>query len=344
MLLITTFSAFLISVGTTPLIIALAHRHNWYDEQNQRKIHTEDTPRLGGIAIYISFSIPVLLSILFFSHTGVPVPWATRSIIFTFVGLTIIHAMGLYDDFVNLPAIYKFLMQVLAAIAVISGGVYIRSIHFPGLGGIALSPYLGIPLTILWITAITNAVNLIDGADGLAGTITAMAAFFMGLLAISQGNGPGAVLGFALVGAIAGFLVYNLPPARIFMGDSGSLMIGFIVAVLPIYGFDGTTGLFSAIPVLTLLYIPIIDTMLAIVRRLVRGLPIHSADREHIHHRLIDRKVTGLRLLLVYFLAMTIFGSVAMAWYATTPVLASVLTALAWVGTFIAITLLANPA
>lgn len=294
--------------------------------------------------MYISFSIPVLLALLYFAHTEVPVPWTTRSILFTFLGLTIIHGMGLYDDFVNLPAMYKLVMQIMAAVVVVIGGTYIRTVDFPGVGGITLPDALGMVVTVIWITAITNAVNLIDGADGLAGTITAMAAFFMALIGISQGNGPGAILGFVLIGSIAGFLVYNLPPARIFMGDSGSLMIGFILAVLPLYGFDGTVGRFAFIPVLSLLYIPILDTILAMGRRFLRGLPIHSADKEHIHHHLIDKNITGLRLIFVSFLAMVLFGSSAMAWYATTTPVAALLTSLSWLGTFVAVVLLGRHA
>jgi len=183
-------------------------------------------------------------------------------------------------------------------------------------------------------------VNLTDGADGLAGLLAGMAALFMGLIALSRGNGASALIAFVLVGSIAGFMVYNFPPAKIFMGDSGSLFLGFILAVIPVYGFEGAIGVFAPAPVLTLLFIPVLDTILAMYRRIGRGLPIHSADKEHLHHRLIDRRIFGPKLLFVIFLAMTVFGAIAMAWYSLPGRIVGSLTILLWSGAVIVATLL----
>jgi UDP-GlcNAc:undecaprenyl-phosphate GlcNAc-1-phosphate transferase len=197
----------------------------------------------------------------------------------------------------------------------------------------------------MWVVSISNAVNLIDGADGLAGGVALIAALFMGVIALGQGSLVSAALAFAIVGSLAGFLVFNLPPARIFMGDSGSLSLGYILAVLPLLGLQrGEPGLMAIapFPVLTLLYIPIVDTLLAIIRRIGRGLPVHSADREHIHHRLIDRGIHGRRLLSVIYGAMVLFGFVATAWYEIAHGPAALLTVAVWIVTLIVIIVLDN--
>ncbi len=340
LLVATTFAAFLLNVVVTPIIISLAHRNEWYDERNHRKIHTTNTPRLGGVGMFLSFSIAAITAIVLFYRWGTPIPWIPRQVLFSFLGLGLIHGMGLFDDFVNLKAATKFFVQIAAASLVVVGGVYIRVLDFPGIVSFSIHPVIGIPITILWIVSIANAVNLTDGADGLAGLLAGMAALFMGLIALSRGNGASALIAFVLVGSIAGFMVYNFPPAKIFMGDSGSLFLGFILAVIPVFGFEGAIGVFAPAPVLTLLFIPVLDTILAMYRRIGRGLPIHSADKEHLHHRLIDRRIFGPKLLLVIFLAMAVFGAMAMAWYSLPGRIVGSLTVLLWSGAVIVATLL----
>ncbi|MFW5694839.1 MAG: glycosyltransferase family 4 protein [Alkalispirochaeta sp.] len=337
--------AFLINVLLTPFILRLAHRFEWYDHINDRKIHTESTPRLGGVGIFVSFVAAAVAGLTVIVGAPGIAPWSMRSVALILGGLALVHGLGLYDDFVNLRAPLKFAVQLAAGALVALSGALLRVIDLPWIGSVELPPWFAFALTILWVVSISNAVNLIDGADGLAGGVALIAALFMGIIALGQGSLVSAVLAFAVVGSLAGFLIFNLPPARIFMGDSGSLSLGYILAVLPLLGFQRGEPGFMAIapfPVLTLLYIPIVDTLLAIFRRLGRGLPVHSADREHIHHRLIDRGVSGRRLLSVIYGMMVIFGFVATAWYQMAHGAAALLTLVVWITTLIIIVILDN--
>lgn len=289
--------------------MTLSHKFEWYDEKNDRKIHTEDTPRLGGVGIFLSFLIVVAVILL--TRRGFAEPSRYLPLI---GGIVIIHFLGLLDDFINLVAARKFLLQLLAAVIVSLGPFRIDAIALPFVSGAIELGWAAYPITVLWIVSISNAVNLIDGADGLAGGVSAIAALFLGTIAAHSGNVTLALLAFALVGSIVGFLVYNFPPARIFMGDSGSLLLGFLLATLPLVGFSEGAP-FPAIPVITLLFLPIIDTLMAIIRRISRGQPVHQADREHIHHLLIDRGFGPRKLLVSIYTAGALLGLTALSWF-----------------------------
>jgi UDP-GlcNAc:undecaprenyl-phosphate GlcNAc-1-phosphate transferase len=284
----------------------------------------------------------VVFAVAFIGRTEVTAPWSLTAILLVLAGLIVMHWMGLYDDFVNLPAVLKFLIQIGAGVLVAGAGVLLRVIDLPWIGEVSLPTWAAFVVTILWVVSSANAVNLIDGADGLAGGVSMIAALFMGIIALAQGNLTAAVLSFALVGALAGFLVFNLPPAKIFMGDSGSLSLGYVLAVIPLVGLQrGDPGAMpvAALPVLTLMFVPFVDTLLAIIRRVSRGLPVHSADREHIHHRLIDRGIAGRRLLAVIYGGMVVLGLTAMSWYSIQPESAAIITLAVWmtlIGTIVA--------
>ncbi|MFW6228754.1 MAG: MraY family glycosyltransferase [Alkalispirochaeta sp.] len=301
------------------MILHYAHKHKWYDEHSHRKIHTTDTPRLGGIGVFLAFVVAALSGLVLVLSPEQFEVWSKGSIALIILGMAVMHGLGIYDDFVNLPAPIKFFVQLVSGGIVAFSGALLRSIDIPFLGVLELPLWLAIPATVIWIVSIANAINLIDGADGLAGGFSAISAFFMGLIALGQGNLLTAVIAFALVGALVGFLVFNFPPARIFMGDSGSLFLGFVLAVLPLLGLyrhsPGAGTVFAVVPTLSILYLPITDTVMAIVRRRARGLPVHAADREHIHHRLIDRGHTGRRLLAIIYGGTALFGAAAMAWF-----------------------------
>mgnify|MGYP006272057273 CR=1 FL=1 len=306
-------------------MLRVAHTRGWYDHFNDRKIHTESTPRLGGVGIFVAFVLASLTGLLVVGPGQGLAPWSIPTLLLILAGLFVIHGLGLYDDFVNLRAPLKFTIQLAAAGLVAGSGVTIRLIDLPWLGTLSLPPVLAVALTVLWVVSISNAVNLIDGADGMAGGVALLAALFMAIIALAQGSLVAALPAAALVGALAGFLVYNLPPARIFMGDSGSLTLGFILAVIPLLGLErgSAAGVpFAPLPVLTLLYIPITDTLLAITRRLKRGLPVHAADREHLHHRLMDRGFYARRLLAIVYTGMLVLGLSALGWYALPATLA----------------------
>lgn len=338
--------AFLFNALLTPVLLHIAHRFGWYDDINARKIHTSQTPRIGGIGIFSSFVVAAAFGLIFATAGVSGESWSTARILILAAGMTTMHALGLYDDFVNLPAVFKFLVQLAGGLLVALSGATLGAIELPWLGVVMLPPWLAFPLTALWVVAIANAVNLIDGADGLAGGVALIAALFMGLIALMHGAWLPAFVAFALVGALAGFLVFNLPPARIFMGDSGSLLLGFLLAVLPLLGLQRTSTLPAVVPlvpVLSLLFIPIVDTLLAISRRLARRKPIHSADREHIHHRLIDRGLFGRKLLAIIYSGGVILGFTAMTWYTMPAPVSSFLTIFVWALALISIVVLGSP-
>lgn len=330
--------AFLVNALISPVVLKLAHRYEWYDHVNARKIHTDATPRLGGVGIVLAFVSASVFGILVVMEPPLVLdaPWSGRALIMVAAGLAVMHWLGLYDDFVNLPAVFKFIIQIAAASLVAFSGVLLQTIEIPLLGIVSLPLWLAIPATVLWIVSVSNAMNLIDGADGLAGGVALISALFMGVIALGQGNALTALLAWALVGSLAGFLLFNAPPARIFMGDGGSLSLGFILATLPLVGLERATASgavsMALLPVLTLLFVPITDTVLAITRRIVRGLPVHAADREHIHHRLIDRGFTGVRLLAIVYSGMVLLGITAMAWYTVPPLVSTGITLAVWVG------------
>jgi UDP-GlcNAc:undecaprenyl-phosphate/decaprenyl-phosphate GlcNAc-1-phosphate transferase len=289
------------------------------------------------LTVVAGFGIRMILS------GGFTSPWSSAALLRIFAGLLLMHGLGVYDDFTNLRAPFKFLIQVLAATLVVSSLALLRSISLPFVGEVLIPTWVAVPLTVLWIVSIANAINLVDGADGLAGGIALIAALFMGIVAFGQGNLITAVVAFSLVGSLSGFLLFNFPPARIFMGDGGSLSIGFVLAVIPLLGIAGNSSppmMVPVLPVLTLLYVPIVDTLLAITRRVRRGLPVHSPDREHIHHRLIDRGMHGRRLLAIVYSGMTALGFTAMASFTLPDLPAVLLTVSIWLVSLVAIVIL----
>jgi UDP-GlcNAc:undecaprenyl-phosphate GlcNAc-1-phosphate transferase len=222
-------------------------------------------------------------------------------VVFLFFGMLLMHAVGLYDDFRNLRVLIKAPLQLLAAAAVTAGGFLIRTLTLPYLGSINLG-VAAYPITVLWIVAITNAVNLIDGMDGLAGGIAALASLSMGVIAMLQGAAATAVLSLALFGGTVGFLIYNFPPAKIFMGDSGSYFLGFSLAVLPLVGGISKASAFGTLLVpITLLTVPILDTCLAILRRLRYKRSIIAPDKEHVHHKLLAMGLNERQILAVMY-------------------------------------------
>lgn len=338
-------AAFLVNALVTPVILAVAHRFNWYDDTDHRKIHSEDTPRLGGVGIFVAFLIVAGFAFFAIVPPARLSAWDPKSLGLLFTGLLMMHGLGVYDDFTNLRAPLKFLIQVVAASLVAVSGAVVQRIALPFVGTVLLPAWVAFPLTILWIVSISNALNLIDGADGLAGGVAMIAALFMGIIAFGQGSLVPAIMAFAMVGSIAGFLLFNFPPARIFMGDGGSLTLGFFLAVVPLLGITGNSAppmTVPVLPVLTLLYVPIVDTLLAIIRRMRRGLPIHSPDREHIHHRLIDRGLHGRRLLAVIYSGMILLGFTAMASFALPDGPATLATGIVWAAALGGIIVLGN--
>ena len=345
MILVSVFAAaasFALGLILQRAVLRLAHRRKWYDTPNRRKIHTGLIPRLGGPGILISFAAAAVLA-----SALSPVLGAGRfdqrfglRFLFPLGGLLLMHGVGLYDDFRNLRALFKFSLHLLAATIVVGGGFLIRTLTVPYLGVVSLG-VVAYPLTVIWIVAITNAINLIDGMDGLAGGIAAFAVLAMGVIAFLQGAGTTALLCFSLFGAIAAFLAFNLPPAKLFMGDSGSYMLGFSIAVLPLIGGISKAAAFGTLMVpITLLTVPIVDTCLAILRRLRHKRSIVSPDKEHVHHKLLALGLSERQILTVIYAFSAYLGVVSISSVVLPKEIDVYLIAVVWAGSLFATWLL----
>ena len=280
--LLATAISFIASVVIIPLILTLSHRKGWYDFQDSRKIHDGNIPRLGGVGIALSFFLTCICC-----YCGKMIDFPSTKIIVLLVSCLSIHVVGLHDDFKNLRPRYKFFWQIVTTVFFVSCGFHFKTIIIPFSSIIICSEWVTIPITIIWILGITNAINLIDGLDGLSSTIAIFAALTIGLVNLVNGDGATALFAFAILGSVAGFLVYNKPKAKIFMGDSGSLLVGFILAALPVLQIETGENLVIS-SAITILIIPIVDTLFAMSRRIFRGIHIATPDKEHLHHMLLD--------------------------------------------------------
>lgn len=314
----TFFVAFLFSlmVGAVATLSVrhVAYRNRWFDANlSSRKVHARPIPRLGGIAIVLAFFAP--LTALLLVDSGVGWFWKTeeRFIIGLFAGGFAIALLGLYDDFRGAGAPLKFLVQIAVAVGMYLLGVRVELITTPLFGSVQLGLW-SLPLTVFWIVGVVNAMNLIDGLDGLAGGVAFFAVLTNFVLAVTRGDVLLSLCMAALAGALLGFLIFNFNPASIFMGDTGSMFLGFALAVVSIKtSTKSGTAVAMLVPIVSL-GLPIFDTLLAIVRRTVLGRPIFSADKEHIHHRLMSRlRLTHRQAVLVLYglcvlLALTALG------------------------------------
>lgn len=279
-LLADTYGAFLgfglamaIVWALTPAVGELARRMGVMDEPAARKIHQVAIPRLGGIAIFFGVIVPGLL---FLSNEP-----AVRGIL---AGAALITLLGVLDDIRDIRPLTKFLGQLAIAVLLVLHGVNVQNLSIPGVGILSLG-LLGIPFSLLWVVAFMNIVNFIDGMDGLAAGVCAISSITFAIIAISLGRYDMGILAAVVAGATIGFLWHNFHPASIFMGDSGSLLLGFLMAAISLQGFlKGVATIALLIPLLVL-GIPIFDTGFAILRRVKNRRPIYAADRGHLHHR-----------------------------------------------------------
>jgi len=302
MIQIVLASVFSLSFNTLIIffLLKLAHKFKWYDIVDSRKIHIGEIPRIGGIGIAISFFLPVL--IIYFLNYYYPLIFTySKNILFflsLLIGALIINMVGILDDFKNIRPLYKLIGQIAAALVIIFSGNYFSSFYIPFVNIKIDSIFIGQIVTLIWIIGVTNAVNLIDGMDGFSGSITAIISISMGISSLIIGNYEQALILFILFGSITGFLIYNFPPAKLFMGDSGSLFIGFILACMPLYSFDNEYSSYALILGVSFLIIPIFDTFAAIIRRKIRRVPFQSPDMDHLHHKLLAMGQVQLFYLL----------------------------------------------
>ena len=298
--------AFMIALGValilTPAVIAFARRTGALDKPDARKVHARPIPRIGGIGIYAAFMVSILVQLIFVELT----PEFMMSLIGLMVGGTIIVAIGIIDDYCDLPAKVKLLGQILAAVVLVIGfDVRIDFITDP-LGDFIYLEFFAIPATIFWIVGLTNTVNLIDGLDGLAAGVSSIAAVTIFLVAMEEGIPFVAMVTAALAGAAVGFLYYNFNPARIFMGDTGSMFLGFVLAGISVVGAVKSAATIALI-------VPILDTTFAIVRRARNHRPIFKPDKGHLHHRLLAHGFTQKQAVLLMYVVSALFGLCALA-------------------------------
>ena len=281
---------FVICLIITPIVIKFSKKFNLVDiPKDERRVHSKPMPRVGGIAIVISMLLG--LGIYYIITKNIPSIALNKKFLGYLLGGIVIFAMGLIDDIVNLKARYKFLFQLAAAFIVYLFGIRISGIKIPFIyTDIINFGWLDLPITLLWIIGITNALNLIDGLDGLAAGISAISATALLIIFITTSASLEAIVITAvLVGATLGFLPYNFNPAKTFMGDVGSNYLGFTLATVSILGFaKGYTVLAIIVPIIAL-GVPIFDTLFAMIRRFLKGQPMLSPDGAHIHHRLLKR-------------------------------------------------------
>ena len=293
--------AMIVALITTPVVKSLAFHVGAVDvPRDARRMHNHPIPRMGGLAIFLGF----LLSVLLF----LPLTRQMRGML---LGAVIIVILGIFDDIYALPAKPKFLVQIVAAlIAVLMGNSIsiVSNINIFSDDPFWHLGWLSIPVSVLWIVGITNAVNLIDGLDGLACGVSTISSLTLLVIAMVVAEPEVALITGALAGGCMGFLPYNLNPAKIFMGDTGSTFLGFVLAVVSIQGlFKFYTIISFAVPFL-MLGLPIFDTCFAIVRRLAKGQSPMVADRGHIHHRLIDMGFSQKQSVAVLYLISGMLG------------------------------------
>ena len=282
--------ALLISLLLVPFVAKLAIKIGAVDKPNERKVHTKIMPRMGGLAIYLSF-----FAVLFLSHE------MTMQHIGLLTGGTVLVLVGIIDDKTDMPAKIKLLGQIFAACIVVAAGIRVEFMTNFILGGVFPLYIFSVPFTVLWIVAITNAVNLIDGLDGLAAGTSIIAAATMAISGYATGQTEMASMALILIGASLGFLKYNFHPAKIFMGDTGSMFLGYNLAVLAIMGFTKSFTVLSLVTPILVLAIPILDTLFAIIRRKMNNKPIFKPDKNHLHHCLLNYGFSHRNTVLIIY-------------------------------------------
>lgn len=301
----TYFVAFSIALVAayflTPKVKELAIKAGAMDAPDARKVHKEPIPRMGGLAIYAAFVLAVLAGM----HVN-------HEIAGLLAGGTVILIVGIIDDLKQLPAKVKLLGQIMAAAVLILFDIRIDWITNP-FGDMIYVDYLAIPLTILWVVGLTNTVNLIDGLDGLAAGVSTIASITILLVALQQNFWTVAVLTAALAGSALGFLQHNFNPAKIFMGDTGSMFLGYMLAAVSILGTVKSAATIALIVPIMALGLPIMDTTFAIIRRYMSGRPIFKPDRGHLHHRLLDMGLTQKQAVLLMYVISGCLGLSAIA-------------------------------
>ncbi len=291
----------LTSLVLVPIVKKIATHVGAMDQPNARKIHKIPMPRLGGLAIYLAF----LFGYILYGEVS-------TQMLSILIGSFLLVLVGFIDDINPVKARYKLIVQIIAAtIVVVYGDLSFTEISILG-NKIYFSKIVGSLLSIIFIVAITNAINLIDGLDGLAAGISSIYFLTIAIIAfiLNRIGGLDVIISLIMLGATLGFLIHNFPPAKIFMGDSGSLFLGFMISVIALLGYKVTTFTSLIVPIL-ILAIPIFDTIFAILRRLLKGQNIGVADKEHFHHQLLKMRYSPTKSILIIYAIDIAFAAVS---------------------------------
>lgn len=293
--------AVILTYVATPVAGRIAQRVGAVDYPNTRRVNQHPVVNLGGLAIYVGVIAAVFLTAS-----------VNSKLLGIIISSTLMLVIGLIDDLRGISPTSKFIWQIIAALLVTSFGIKIEFITNP-LGGMFYLGALSIPFTVFWLVAITNTVNLIDGLDGLAAGVSTIAAVTLLIVAIQEAELLVMILTIAVAGACIGFLQYNFNPAQIFMGDTGSLFLGFLLATISALGaLKSAAAVTLVVPILAL-GVPIFDTAFAIIRRRQKGKPLFQADRGHLHHRLLELGLSHKETVIVVYLISLSLGLVAIA-------------------------------
>ncbi|MCK9443977.1 MAG: undecaprenyl/decaprenyl-phosphate alpha-N-acetylglucosaminyl 1-phosphate transferase [Tissierellaceae bacterium] len=290
----------LLSLMFTPLVRKLAIKVGAVDvPKDERRVHKEPMPHLGGLAIFFSVIIVILIFL--------PLEKEIISMIF---GATIIVMGGIIDDLKDLRPRSKFMFQILAGLVLIYGGVRVNFVTNPFSNNASLLDlrYLSLPITLFWVVGITNTLNFIDGLDGLSAGVAMISSISLMVVAGKFGYTNVIILSAAIAGACLGFLPFNFNPAKIFMGDTGALFLGFMLAAITIEGVMKSVATIAIVAPILILSVPIFDTAFAIFRRLINGQSIASADKGHLHHRLLNRGFSQKKAVLILYGISAVFG------------------------------------
>lgn len=290
----------LVSLLVTPLTKKLSEKLNIFDQPDARKVHQGAMTRLGGLGIYCGFMVGLAVYGNF-----------SRLILGLAISATIVMAVGLYDDIKNISPKMKLLGQIVAAVVFIAFGARLEYLTNPFSGDVITLGTWGLPIVLLWLVGISNAVNLVDGLDGLASGISGIAALSLAVVSLAKGFADSGAVSLILVGSIIGFLRFNFHPAQLFMGDCGALFLGFLLGALSLLGLsEGTTMIALFVPIMVL-GVPILDTCFAIIRRYLQRKPIFEADKGHLHHQLMQRGLDHRDTVLLIYGFTFILGALA---------------------------------
>lgn len=289
----------LLTLIITPTVRKLALRVKAIDvPKDKRRVHEKPIPRMGGLGIYITFLIFAL-----------GIYYNNRQVYGILIGSTIIVAMGIVDDIYQIRPLYKIIFQILAVSVLLFFGISIKNITVPFSNFNSISTgYFGIIFTYIWVIGVTNAINLIDGLDGLACGVSCISSLTLFVVALISGRYTTATLTIILAGSCIGFLRYNFNPASIFMGDTGSQFLGFVLAAISTQAAVKSVATVSIIIPIMALGLPIFDTLFAMLRRKINKRPIMEADRGHLHHKLLDKGLSHRRAVVTMYIVSAVMG------------------------------------